>query len=59
MLPDGLELIELPGHNFHMVGVRTDDDVVFLADSIFSMHMLRKYHINFMFDGSGIQQDSG
>lgn len=50
MLPDGLELIELPGHNFHMVGVRTDDDVVFLADSIFSMHMLRKYHINFMFD---------
>ena len=49
-LPDGLELIELPGHNLHMVGVRTDDDVVFLADSIFSMHMLRKYHINFMFD---------
>ena len=50
VLPKELQIIPLPGHNFHMIGVRTDDDVVFLADSIFSMKMLRRYHINFMFD---------
>lgn len=50
VLPEELQIIPLPGHNFHMIGVRTKDDVVFLADSIFSMKMLRRYHINFMFD---------
>lgn len=50
VLPKDLQMISLPGHNFHMIGIRTADDVVFLADSIFSMKMLRRYHINFMFD---------
>lgn len=49
-LPEELKIIKLPGHNFNMIGIRTDDDIVFLADSIFSMHMLKKYHINFVFD---------
>lgn len=49
VLPKELQIIPLPGHNFHMIGVRTEDDVVFLADSIFSMKMSRRYHINFMF----------
>ncbi len=49
-LPEELTLIDLPGHNFHMIGVRTEDDVVFLADSIFSEKMLNKYHINFILD---------
>ena len=31
-LPEGLEMIPLPGHFFDMVGFRTPDDVVFLAD---------------------------
>ncbi|MBQ7118182.1 MAG: MBL fold metallo-hydrolase [Clostridia bacterium] len=35
-LPEGLEIISLPGHAFDMIGVRTPDDVVFLADSILS-----------------------
>lgn len=52
-LPKELELIELPGHNFHMIGIRTEDEVVFLADSIYSLHMLNKYHINFMLDVPG------
>ncbi len=35
-LPDGLGIISLPGHAFDMIGVRTDDNVLFLADSILS-----------------------
>ena len=34
--PEGLEIISLPGHSFDMIGVRTSDDVVFLADAILS-----------------------
>lgn len=50
VLPQGLKLLELPGHNLHMIGVRTKDEVVFLADSIYSMKMLKKYHINFIYN---------
>ena len=35
-VPEGLEIISLPGHSFDMVGVRTSDDVIFLADAILS-----------------------
>lgn len=49
VLPEGMKVIGLPGHNFNMIGIRTKDDVVFLADSIYSTKMLRKYHINFIF----------
>lgn len=35
-LPRGIEVISLPGHNYEMLGVRTDDGVLFLADSILS-----------------------
>ena len=48
-LPEDLKVISLPGHNLNMIGIRTKDDVVFLADSIYSMKMLKKYHINFVF----------
>lgn len=35
--------IALPGHYIEMVGFRTPDDVVFLADSLFSETILAKY----------------
>lgn len=35
-LPKGIEVFPLPGHSFNMVGVKTEDDVVFLADAILS-----------------------
>jgi len=38
-----LETIALPGHYLEMVGFRTPDDVVFLADSLFSETILAKY----------------
>ena len=50
VLPDGLEVIPLPGHFFGMVGFRTKDDVVYLADSLSSRESLEKYGITFIYD---------
>ena len=36
VIPEGWEIIPLPGHWFNMVGFRTADDVVFLADLVLS-----------------------
>lgn len=49
-LPDGMEQIALPGHFFDMVGFRTKDDVVFLADCLSSKETLDKYQITFIYD---------
>ncbi len=49
-LPDGLELFELPGHAFDMIGIKTSDDVYFLADSLVSEITTSKYHIFFLYD---------
>ncbi|MDN5351993.1 MAG: hypothetical protein PWQ12_913, partial [Clostridiales bacterium] len=48
--PKSLEVIPLPGHFFHMFGVRTPDDVVFLADCISSAETLEKYGITFIYN---------
>ena len=50
VLPEGFELIQLPGHFFDMVGFRTPDDTVFLADCISSKETLDKYGISFIYD---------
>lgn len=50
VLPEGFEIIELPGHFFDMVGFRTPDDVVFLADCLSSREILEKYQIGFIYD---------
>jgi len=49
-LPKGFEIISMPGHFFDMAGFRTPDDVVFLADSLFSKQILDKYQISFIYD---------
>lgn len=51
-LPEGMELIPLTGHIFDMVGFRTADDVVYLADCLSSKETLEKYQINFLYDVS-------
>lgn len=50
VLPEGFEMIPLPGHFFDMVGFRTPDDVVYLADCLSSRETLDKYQIGFIYD---------
>jgi glyoxylase-like metal-dependent hydrolase (beta-lactamase superfamily II) len=50
ILETGLEAIPLPGHFFEMVGIRTPDNVVFLADCLFPESIMEKYHIFFLYD---------
>lgn len=49
-LSAGFELIPLPGHFFDMIGLRTPDDVVFLADCLSSQATLDKYQISYVYD---------
>lgn len=49
-LPEGFSMIPLPGHFFDMVGFRTPDDVVYLADCLSSRETLEKYRIGFIYD---------
>ncbi|WP_101696565.1 MBL fold metallo-hydrolase [Clostridium minihomine] len=50
VLPKGMSIIALPGHCFDMVGFRTADDVVYLADCLSSAETLEKYQIGFLYD---------
>lgn len=49
-LPQGMEFINLPGHFFDMIGVKTPDDVWFMADCVSSADIIEKYHISFIYD---------
>ena len=49
-LPEGFEMIPLPGHFFDMVGFRAPGDVMYLADCLSSRETLEKYRIGFIYD---------
>ncbi len=49
-LPEGMELIHLPGHFADMIGVRTPDDVYFMADSVIAAETLSKCPLSYIFD---------
>ena len=53
LLPSELEAFSLPGHYFDMNGIKTPDNIYFLADSMFSEATLAKYHICFIYDVAG------
>ena len=49
-LPEGMSMLPLPGHFFDMVGYRSADGAVFLADCLSSRDTLEKYQITFLYD---------
>ncbi len=49
-LPQGLEILPLEGHYFGMFGVKTEDEVWFLADCMMGENILQKYHVSFIYD---------
>lgn len=55
-LPAGVELIPLPGHCYEMVGFRTPDQAVYLADCVSGAETLQKYRIAYQYDvGAALQ----
>lgn len=51
-LPQGMEIFPLKGHFFDMIGIKTPDDVYFMADCVSSESIIDKYHIVFIYDVS-------
>ena len=51
--PKEIEIIPLPGRFFDMVGFRTPDNTVFLADCVSSPATLEKYGVTFIYDVAG------
>lgn len=49
-LPGGLEYFPLGGHSFDMTGIRTPDNVVFVADVLCSAETIQKYHLFYLYD---------
>lgn len=49
-LPAGFEMLSLSGHFFDMVGFRTPDDTLYLADCLSGQETLDKYRIGFLYD---------
>lgn len=47
-----LEVIRLDGHSMEMIGLKTPDKVVFLADCVSSEATLEKYQISFLYDAA-------
>lgn len=48
--PKELEIFELPGHYFEMIGVRTPDGVVFAGDCACSAQTLEKHQIGYLYN---------
>ncbi|MEN6347772.1 MAG: MBL fold metallo-hydrolase [Syntrophomonas sp.] len=49
-LPDGMEYFRLGGHYLDMIGIKTADNVCFMADCVFGEPIINKYHLSFVYD---------
>lgn len=54
--PEGISWRYLPGHTFSMIGVKTPDDVWFLADSYISRNYLENYRYCYLYDVGGYME---
>ncbi len=50
VLPEGMEMLPLPGHSFDMTGFRTADGVAYIADCLSSRQTLDKYRVGYVWD---------
>ena len=50
VLPEGMKMLDLPGHCFAMKGFLTKDGTAYLADCVSSEETLTKYGIGYMWD---------
>ena len=52
-IPDGLKSFKLKGHHYGMIGIKTSDDVYFVADTLGSINLVDKQHILLIYDVKG------
>ena len=52
-IPEGLSSINLPGHHYKMIGIKTSDDVYFVADTLGSIDLVGKQRILLIYDVEG------
>ncbi|MBQ9520631.1 MAG: MBL fold metallo-hydrolase [Acholeplasmatales bacterium] len=52
-IPEGVEFFHLPGHHYGMIGIRTSDDVYFVADTLGSIDLVERAHILLIYDVKG------
>lgn len=50
VLPEGLEIMRIDGHDFGQAAIKTRDGVWFTADALLSAETLSKYKISFLYD---------
>lgn len=50
---EGISWMYLPGHTFGMIGLKTSDDIWFLADSYLSRKYLQKRSFGYLYDVEG------
>ena len=53
VMDTALTAVPLPGHYLDMIGVKTPDEVFFLADALFDPAILAKYRFSVMLDVAG------
>ena len=49
-LPEGMEIFPLYGHTAHMIGIKTPDDVYFIADSVNGKNAIDKAKVCYVYD---------
>ncbi len=52
-LPSGVSYFHLPGHHPGMIGLKTNDDVYFVADTLGSIDLVNRAHILLIYDVKG------